>query len=408
MRRSSQRGFALILEIILIAVVLGAVGFAWIIFHKSSGARSGKLQTVNASNPSDNPYSREFSKGKCQGKGVVQFTHLPMNIGDIGPIYPYGGMTEAHVVPISHGYIYPVVQNSARDAYPVYAIADGYIVNIGHRSQFVGDGHAGRQSDEYQLTFEHSCTFYSYFDLLTSLTPELAAKVGKSNSFDNKYVRIPVKAGQLLGRVGGQSVDFGVWNFELPAAKFVNPQSYIGDEERFYLDDMFAHFTPALRTQLLSKDVRVAEPRSGKVNYDIDGKMVGNWFQEGTGGFAGPPEQQGKGGSRYWDGHLTIAYDNINPTQIRVSIGNWNGQAEQFGFVGNQPDPAKVSLASGMLKLELQKPGNAHEAGSGVTQVQGTVLLQMIEPHKLKLEEFPGKLRDEVAGFTPAARIYVR
>ncbi len=406
MKRSSQRGFALIFELILVVVVLGVVGLAWMRFHKSATGR--KLQLANVSNPSDNPYSREFSKGKCQGKGTVEFTHLPMNIGDIGPIYPYGGMTDAHVVPISHGYIYPVVANSARDSYPVYAIADGYIVNIGHRSQFVGDGHAGQASDEYQLTFEHSCTFYSYFDLLTSLTPDLASKVSKSDGFDNQSVRIPVKAGQLLGRVGGQSVDFGVWNFEKPAAGFVNPQSYVGDEERFYLDDMFAHFTPALKAQLLGRDVRVAEPRSGKVDYDIDGKLVGNWFQEGTGGFAGPPEQQGKGNTRYWDGHLTIAYDNVDPTQIRLSIGNWGGQAAQFGFVGNTPDPATIGPASGLLKLELQKPGNGHEVTNGVREVQGTVLLQMTESRKLKLEEFPGKAVGDVSGFTSAARIYVR
>lgn len=410
MRNNSQRGFAFILEIIIVAAIIGVVALVLVKTHKGS---SGKLQTVNATNPSDNPYSRQFSRGKCQGKGTVQFTHLPMDIGDIGPVYPYGGMTGAHVVPISHGYIYPVVANSARDSYPVYAVADGYIVNVEHRAQFIGDGQTGRPTDEYQLTIEHSCTFYSYLDLLTSLTPDLAAKIGTTKGNDTKYVRIPIKAGQVLGRVGGQSVDFGVWNFDKPAAFFVNPASYKGDEDRLYLDDMFAYFTPALKAQLLAKDVRTAEPRTGKVAYDVDGQLVGNWFQEGTGGFQGPPQLQGQAGGRYWDGHLTIAYDNVDPTKIVFSIGNWQGQAAQFGLVDNKPDPVTINTTSGLVKLELVKNNGGANPGPGASipgsiKVEGTVLIQMLEPHKLKLETFPGKSASQVTSYTAAARTYVR
>lgn len=64
------------------------------------------------------------------------------------------------------------------------------------------------------MYFEHSCTFYSYYDLLTSLSPEIKAEVGELIGFQNKQVRIPVKAGQLVGRIGGQTVDFAVWETE--------------------------------------------------------------------------------------------------------------------------------------------------------------------------------------------------
>ncbi len=421
MVKKTENGFALIFELIIAVLVIGLLSFAWVRIHKTSGAHS---LPVNPANPKDNIYSRQFSRGKCQGSGTVPFTHLPLDIGDIGVVLPYGGMTEAHVLPISHGYIYQTNPNAASDTYPVYAIADGYIVSVGHRGQHVGDSGSSRQTNDYQLYFEHSCTFYSYYDLLTSLAPGIASKIDTSKAFDTQYVRVHVTAGQLIGRVGGQSVDFGVWNFEKPAAPFVNPASYKGDEERFYLDDMFSHFTNDLKARLLTKAARIAEPRSGKVDYDIKGKLVGNWFQEGTGGFTGPADAQSSGGGRYWDGHLAIAYDSIDPTQIRFSIGDWGGKATQFGFVDNKPDPATIDVTSGLVKIELQNSRDYNKATGGpwdissgpiadpgaenAGPVQGTVLLQMLKPDTLKLEAFPGKSADQVSGFTSAAKTYVR
>lgn len=119
-------------------------------------------------------------------------------------------MVDAHVIHTSHGYISPANFQSERDAYPVYAIADGAIVHVSHRGQFVSDTKKDKPTDEYQMYFEHSCTFYTYYDLLTSLSPELEAQVGKLTGFEQKQVRIPVKAGQLVGRIGGQTVDFAV------------------------------------------------------------------------------------------------------------------------------------------------------------------------------------------------------
>jgi len=417
----SERGFALFFEIAGIVIVLAVLGFVWTRIHDKANR---PLQAVNTTKPSDNIYSRQFSRGKCQGSGAVSFTHLPLDLSDIGVILPYGGMTEAHVLPISHGYIYQVNPNAASDTYPVYAIADGYIVSVGHRSQHVGNSQSSRPTNDYQLYIEHSCTFYSYFDLLTSLSPDIASKIDTSKAFDTEYVRIHVRAGQLIGRVGGQSVDFGVWNFEKPAAKFINPASYKGDEERFYLDDMFSHFTDNLKAQLLTKDARIAEPRSGTVDYDVAGTLLGNWFQEGTGGFTGPASTHGETNPQYWNGHLAIAYDSLDPSQIRFSIGNWGGKATQFGFVDNKPDPKNVDVSSGLVKIELQKFQNYNRTTGGrwdITSgpiaepgaqnsgaVQGTVLLQMLAANKLKLEAFPGLSADKVSGFTSAAKMYVR
>ncbi len=378
--------------------------------------------TTSKGNVKDNTFSKSLSRGKCQGSGTVEFSHLPMDLDSIGNIQPYGIMVGAHVIPTSHGYFGPADFHGPRDQYQVYAIADATIVNVSHRGQAIGDNQdPNHKTDEYQLWFEHSCTFYSYYDLLTSLSPELQQAVGTLTGFDNKSVRIPVKAGQLVGRVGGQTVDFGVWNFEKTPDYFANPKSY--EEDRPYLDDMFKYFSEPLKTQLLSKAARVAEPRSGKVNYDIAGKMVGGWFKEGTGGFMGPPNVQSQAGGRYWDGHLAIAYDYIDPTAIKFSIGNYNGSATQFGVKGNAPDPATIGVDSGMIKYELM-PGGYVNGDTGQQwnftpiiakpqfktngTVQATALLQLVTPDKLKVEVFPGKIASQVTDFTTNAQIYTR
>ena len=37
---------------------------------------------------------------------------------------------------------------------------------------------------------------------------------------------------------------------------------------------------------------------------------------------------------------LAIAYDYIDPTKIRISMGNWEGKSERGAVTGNMPDPA--------------------------------------------------------------------
>ena len=402
-----NKGFSalILIFVVLIIIVVGVFGHFASKKNTNQNAQSSDIKTTSLSKTKSNPFNESYSQGKCQGEGTLTFTHSPMKIEDIREIKPYGIMTDGHVLPTSHGYFYPAEFNSARDKYPVYAIADGVIVRISHRGAFIGDNSRDRITDEYQMYFEHSCSLYSYYDLLTSLSPELEKAVGKMTGFEHKAVRIPVKAGQLVGRIGGQTVDFAVWNFEKEPAFFVNPKSYQGDEDRFYLEDMFLHFAEPLRSQLLAKNIRTAEPRSGKVAYDIDGKLVGNWFREGSGGFSGNPEIKKQPGFRYWDGHLSVSYDFIDATQIKFSIGNFEGKADQFSIKGNSPDPATIDVEAGLIKYELISTVSSN---SPPGKFEGTVLLQLIEPSKLKLELFPDKNADHISGFTSKAELYQR
>ena len=357
-----------------------------------------------------------WSQGKCEGEGTVLFGTLPMKPEDFSVYLPYGMMVDAHVTPIDHSYFSPTDFRSPRDKYEVRAIADGVIVQIGTRDKVIGDNnHNAAKETEYRLDIEHTCTLYSYFDLITSLAPEIKTELDKAGG---KYFsgRIPIKEGQLIGRIGGQTLDFGVYNNDL-RLNFINPKHYKGEVWKIHTDDPFKYFKEPAKSILVSKNARKAEPIAGKIDYDIDGKLVGNWFMEGTNGY------QGSNQDRYWDGHLAIVYDYLDPTQIRFSIGNFDGKAAQFGVKENGPDPATIDINSGVIKYELMQyvyydkstgadwnhmspvndPRSKNTGG-----VKGTALIQLLEDGKLKVEVFPYKNASQVTGFTQNARIYER
>ena len=90
--------------------------------------------------------------------------------------------------------------------------------------------------------------------------------------------------------------------------------------------DFFDNTKEPLKSQLLAFDLRDASPRFGKIDYDIDGKLIGTWFKEGTGGYGGGKQ----GGEGYWAGHLSIVPDGNDPGWTDISFGDYQGQAQQF------------------------------------------------------------------------------
>lgn len=128
--------------------------------------------------------------------------------------------------------------------------------------------------------------------------------------------------------------------------------------------------------------------------------------------------------SAYWRTHLSVVYDYIDPSQVRVSIGDFGGTEAQYGVKGNAPDPAEVSVASGVVMYELVSSdyylGSSSDpwdrlvyagnitARNNDADVRGVALFQMTEDNKLKAEFFPNQTASEITGFTQAAEIYER
>lgn len=171
------------------------------------------------------------------------------------------------------------------------------------------------------------CVFFSGATilLLRVLQPELATK-------GNAHPEIKVKAGQLIGRIGAQTLDFAVWNLEKPLKVFANPESYsVGDPWKIYTDNPYDYVSPDVKKVMLDKNPRTVEPIQGKINYaTADGKQ--------------------------WDNSSLVKGLKVSPLGV----------------------------------------------------VKGTILLQLIESGKLKVETFVNKKASQVTGFTSGAKIYVR
>ena len=123
----------------------------------------------------------------------------------------------------------------------------------------------------------------------------------------------------------------------------------------------------------------------------------------------------------YWDGHLAFVYDYIDPGQLRVSVGHDWGLTDStpFGVKGNGPDFKDIGEANGLVKYELvalkdlnRQRGYDSETAliteNDESRVLGTLLAQVIEDGKVKMESFPGKAKDQVSSFTSSAKVYAR
>jgi hypothetical protein len=369
-----------------------------------------------------NPLGLQLSHGTCQGAGATRLTSAPMHMADIGTIRPYGVMVGGHVTPVDHQYYYQVDPRAPRDTYEVLSPMDGTIVEITHRGQYIGNPANDRLApgtEQFRIVISYSCT---YADLVTSLAPSIKAQLPATwNSSRNSGTSMPVKAGEVIGRIGAETLDFAVWDLTKTLPGLLVPLAYDNAEPwKIHTVSPTTYFADDVTAAVTARYLRTATPIDGKIDYDVEGKLVGSWFRAGTNGYIGG-EDQAKTGS-YWAGHLSFAYDPLDPSAVIVSIGDFAGQAAQFTVKGNGPDPAQVGVGDGAIKYELVrwdwiKPDGSTWDGFSFAQhlrvrahsvVEGTLMVQLLAAHQLKVEVFPGKTTAQVAGFSARAMSYNR
>lgn len=327
------------------------------------------------------------------------------------------------MTPIDHGYFYvkdATSQPPRKSA--VYSPIDGTITAM-HREHRGGSSGAIAY-DDYSLTIDASCTFRIRFSNMTGFGGALGDQVGQLDAGQTATPNYSVKAGELIGYTGGdkviQGIDVWVENDDVTLTGFVNPKQYVDAESwKLHMVDFFDYTQEPLKSQLLALTMRDASPRFGKIDWDIDGKLIGSWFKTGSGGYGGIQQ----GGEGYWAGHLSIVPDGNDPTQTIVSLGDYQGQARQFAVIGNQPDPAAVDQSTGLIKYELGQieyySGDTgqrwdhqsflpHIRTRADGSVRGTILLQLIDKRVLKMEIFSGKTAAQVSGFDANALTYER
>src|SRR3990167_5774994 len=226
---------------------------------------------------------------QCQGEGFQKLKTFPIDPQNIELITPMGRVQDSHVTPTDHQYIIPIgtlggslVTDNPRK-YPIKAPADGYIINIEVFKQPIEEQYRKDPYQEnYLVVFEHSCDFYTRLIHIDTLSD----KVNSSFSFKNPNdqhpyasVRIPVEEGEVIGTVGPHSFDFQIMDATVKNTDILMPENI--DWFSSYTVDTFDYLSAALHSQLLQKNLRKTEPLGGKVGYDKDGTLLGNWFKVG-------------------------------------------------------------------------------------------------------------------------------
>jgi hypothetical protein len=343
----------------------------------------------------------------------IMFDYAPLDLTQVEFIIPLGAMVGNHVTPVDHQY-YAALDHMLGDLaaimVDVYSPASGTVTQIQHMASLPGD--PGAVIDDYRIVIEHTSAISSIYIHLDTLSAKIAAVAPPPGEYAS--VSVDVQAGEIIGYYKG-TIDYNVVDENIVLTGFVNPDSYQSESWKIHTPDPFDYFNEPIKSQLIAKCLRTAEPVGGKIDYDIDGRLIGSWFKENTNGYAGLDP------ANYWVDHLSVVYHHVDPEHVIVSLGSYKGQPRQFGVKSNSPDPADVSVDTGQVLYELADydyyDGDVRWDRETLVQglklrnsdfVQGAVLFQLIEDRKLKVEIFPDTTAAGVGTFTANAMIYVR
>lgn len=330
------------------------------------------------------------------------------NLTPLGNINPPG-----HTSPVDHIYF----ATNFRGRIPLLAPANATITAIIETLQ--EDGTGKYLPTGYVVTYVVCdglvLDFASYTELVEPLQKEISLEnpdchygivkpghVGGAEGQCGYQISYTVKAGQQIGwvqavnRGGSYDLPFEIWaaNYNVPERSDVN-WSYYNDNRYAHAFCLFDLYSGELKKSFYSKfggrittgtgnsknsvmASRTIAPVCGEVNQDIVGTLQGMWF-------GGPVktgeslEFQGKG--------LAFLHNNIDPNQGEISVGGEiTGNAGIIMF-----KPNHVGLFN-REPSEVRADGNIYCYGTdqGGTGLSGKILVQLIDPHHLKVEHLVG------------------
>ncbi|MEO8482781.1 MAG: hypothetical protein ABI634_11260 [Acidobacteriota bacterium] len=319
---------------------------------------------------------RAGSKGSPTGPddpaGSLAFTVAPIDPALLQYIVPLGNMGPwAHTFPTDHAYFYHHLGAGSFAPVTILAPAAGVIENT-----YPG------LNGEVKVWVRVTSQYTYYFDHVI-LSPGL-----------NTGTRID--AGSVVGVSGGAAFDFAVrdMNLNLP---FVIPARYGMDT--VHAQSPLKYFVEPLRSQFYAKVQRDGGDLDGRVSYDQDGTLSGNWFAEDL-PVSGSTANDISVGQR----QIAFARDVRAPDRQRVSIGGFNFTG-LYGVPSDAPDFAAITPASGAIVYRLLEAGEP--GGPAGTRQVGLLLAQLLDARRLRLEVVPDQLAAG-ASFSAAAATYVR
>ena len=343
----------------------------------------------------------------------VLFNCPPADLDKVIFIIPLGSMKDEHVYPTDHQYYVASYYQHLDDEneIDVFCPGDGTITEIEYHEYRSGE----ILDHDYRLIIKHTSRIFSYFIHIDNVTDKIKSYVpdlepGYNEEIEPVVVNIAVEAGEKLGSYKGL-LDFYVEDKDF-VNNIINIESYKSEAWKLHVRDPFNYFERELKDKLIALCMRTVEPIGGKIDYDVDGRLVGTWFLENEATYE---HMEGERNG------LVFAYDNYDPSNIVISIGIYDDSPGQFGIKGNNIDPANISVDNGVIKFELvnydyyfngekTEPSTLMKGLDCISgeEVQGILLVEMIEDGKLKMEIFPDKTASEVNDFTDDFRIYNR
>jgi hypothetical protein len=308
--------------------------------------------------------------------GSLVFAHPVMALDDIENIIPLGNLNPpGHTLPTDH--IYFVTKGIGKE---VVAPASGKILEITKGS--------ANNDDAVKIAVSKTMTYY-----LGHIYLDEALAEGDE-----------VSGGQKLGLSGGAAaVDLGVMNREIanPLINQHHPANTLyGDAPLKYYGDS------ALRESLYALVRPIDDPeysapsqaaKDGVFVFDQPGKLIGDWFRDGTLAYE-------------WEEQLSFSYACFYPDQLRIAIGRENAtQCMLFAVKSADPAPTRpedVTVASGAAAYQLYN-GNVVSKGAPTGPRVGLMMVQMLTDDTLRIEIFNDAISPTRA-FTDAACNYER
>lgn len=291
--------------------------------------------------------------------GTLTLRVSPIDTSEIRFITPLGILNPpGHTTPTDHIYFYlanPSNEQPAARRMDFRAPGDGVVTTV-----------IGGVGQESKVFVRQTATFIYYLDHLILTTPlERNARI---------------TAGQVLGTTGSAyGIDLGVINDTL-TLNFVAPSRY--NYDTIHADAPLKYFQEPLRSELYARVQRIGPDRDGRIDYDVAGRLAGNWFTAA----------QAAG--------VAFAYDTYDPPRVVIATGAGLLQGV-FGIAAGDPAPRDVSVSSGRILYTLSGTITGPPVGAGV---QGYMLVQMIDDAHIRMETFTTRPSD----FTAAAGLYSR
>ncbi|MEP7269060.1 MAG: hypothetical protein ABI844_15685 [Saprospiraceae bacterium] len=324
----------------------------------------------------------------------IFFDHVPIDLDGVRSFVPMG---EPNVYPKDHGG-FPLKNPQVLPAsIPVFAVASGVIIIVGRGIRHLPNG---TEYDDYRIRLQVSknvvVNFGHISELNFDLLPELHDLPIDEMGHEASNV---VKAGDIIGWVGPHgAMDFSITDRSLKL-NLLNPSRY--PEDHIYSADIYHYFKSPQLEEMIRIAARDAPPWGGKVDYDISGRIVGNWFLKGT------------TSQIQWSHQLSIVYDHLLSERIFISDGSpmkdvpgfQNPGAPDIWWVkGNSPRPETIGTSDGIVQYSLISPHGSAPVEN--KPIEGVMLVQMVDENSIRVEVFKGSTSK--MAFTTAARMYER